>query len=190
MKKYFRNAAFLFNALAAACLLGLVMMFQSCDNDDPEPVNEEELITTVEVTLLPEGGGIPVTLKFFDADGEQGNVAPLITVSSSLTASTTYAAVIELTNETVNPVADITQEVAEEAEDHLFCFNTSQNLTVEYEDQDANGLPLGLLTSWTTGSAGAASVTLSLRHQPETKTGECPGGGETDVEITFDLMVN
>ena len=192
MKKHVRNAGRAANFLSISILLAVITMFQACDKEDPKPVHEAELITTVQVTLVPEGNGIPVTLKFVDADGEQGSIAPITTVSGSLKPSTSYSAVIELKNETVNPVADITEEVAEEAEDHLFCFDASGDISVAYveEDEDANGLPLGLLTTWTTGSAGNATVTLSLRHQPGTKTGECPGSGETDVEVTFDLVIN
>ena len=173
-----------------AILLMTILFLESCDKDDPKPVHEPEVITTVEVTLVPDGNGIPVTLKFFDADGEQGSIAPLITVSSSLKAGTTYSAVIELQNETVNPPLDITNEVAEEADDHLFCFDVSGDIAVSYEDEDQNGLPIGLLTTWQVGAAGDGQVTLSLRHQAGTKTGECPGGGETDVEITFDVQIN
>ena len=177
------------HTLCAAVLLVPVFL-QSCDKDDPEPVNEEEVITTVEVTLVPAGSGSPVALKFFDADGEQGSIAPLITVSSSLRASTTYSAVIELRNETVNPPLNITNEVAEEADDHLFCFDVSGDIVISYEDADRNGLPIGLFSTWQVGAAGNAQVIVSLRHQAGTKTGECPGGGESDVEITFNLAVN
>lgn len=171
-------------------LLFVSLLFSGCDNDDPKPVNEEEVITTVQITLVPEGSGIPVTLKFFDADGEQGSIAPLITVSGALKAGTAYSGVIELWNETENPPGNITEEVAEEAEAHLFCFGVSGDLAIAYEDEDANGDPIGLLTRWEAGAAGTAQVTVSLRHQDGTKTGECPGGGETDVQVVFDLNVN
>lgn len=161
----------------------------SCDKDEPEPVNEEEVITTVEVTLTPEGGGIPVTLKFYDADGELGSIAPLVTVSGSLKSATTYEAQIKLLNETENPAGDISLEVKEEANDHLVCFDVTGNIAVQYLDADANNLPLGLLTSWTTGAPGNAAVTIVLRHQAGTKTGACPGAGETDVEVSFDLLI-
>jgi hypothetical protein len=167
-----------------------MLLLQSCNKEDPKPPNEEELITTVEVKLSPTGGGIPVTLKFFDADGELGSIAPLFTVSGPLKASTTYAAIIELTNETINPHGDISAEVAEEANDHLFCFDVDGNIDIDYNDEDDNGLPLGLITSWVTGQPGDAVVTISLLHQAGTKTGQCPGVGDTDVEVSFNLTVD
>ena len=167
-----------------------LVTFSGCDKDDPKPVNDQEVITTLQITLVPDGGGSPVTLKFFDADGEQGSTAPVITVSGPLSASTLYPGIIELKNETTNPVGNIAEEVAEEGHDHLFCFEAASDLvTVAYEDEDSNGLPLGLITSWQVGAAGTTTVTVSLRHQAGTKTGECPGSGETDVQVTFNVQI-
>lgn len=177
-----------FSGLLAVVLFSL-LSFSSCDRDDPEPVNEEEVITTMEVTLTPDNGGSQVILKFVDEDGEQGSIAPEITISGPLQASTRYMGTIRFLNETSSPDEDISEEVREEGNDHLVCFDSSQNIVITYGDTDDNGLPLGLTTSWLTGEAGAAEVTISLRHQAGTKTGDCPGVGETDVEVTFDLSI-
>lgn len=176
------------SALFVVVLLSL-LSFTSCDPDDPEPVNEEEVITTVEITLTPEGIGSQVILKFLDEDGEQGSIAPEITVSGPLQASTRYTTTVRFLNETSSPIEDISDEVREEGNDHLVCFASSENIVITYSDTDDNGLPLGLTTSWLTGEAGAAEVGVSLRHQAGTKTGDCPGVGETDVEVTFNLTV-
>ena len=189
MKKDVRFLDSFTRILFASGLLLPAFFFQACDRDDPSPVNEEEVITTLNVALVPEGGGVPINLKFYDADGEHGSIAPVISASGALAASTHYAVAIELLNETVSPVEDISQEVAEEANDHLFCFNVDGDVSVQYEDEDENGMPLGLITSWVTGSAGEATVAITLRHQSGTKTGACPGTGETDVEVAFDLLV-
>jgi len=172
-----------------ACLMVVLGCVYSCKPDDPKPVNEEEVITTIRVTLMPEGGTRPVNLVFFDADGEQGNIPPEITVSGALQASTIYTAVITLMNETTSPPVDVSAEILEEAEDHLFCFATGSNIAISYSDEDDNGMPIGLESVWQTGAAEAAQVTVSLRHQPGTKTGDCPGPGETDAEVTFNVLV-
>jgi hypothetical protein len=176
-------------AIFSAVALLSVFVFQSCDKEDPEPVNEEEVITTVRVTLVPEGGGDTVTLTFFDADGPLGDSDPAITTSGPLKASTAYAAAIELLNDTVSPGINVSAEVAEEGSEHLFCFDYPGNITINYADEDENGLPLGLITYWVTGGPGAGEVIIRLRHQPGTKTGQCPGRGETDVEISFPVVV-
>lgn len=176
------------SAFFVVVLLSLLSI-SSCDPDDPEPVNEEEVITTVEITLTPEGIGSQVILQFLDEDGEQGSIAPEITVSGPLQASTRYTAAVMFLNETSSPVEDISDEVREEGNDHLLCFDPSQNIVITYSDTDDNGLPLGLTTSWLTGEAGIAEVGVSLRHQAGTKTGDCPGVGETDIEVTFNLTI-
>ena len=175
-------------AVFAAAVLSM-SFFQACDKQDPRPVHEPEVITTVQVTLVPDGGGDAVSLLFYDPDGEQGSIEPTISVSGALMASTTYAVVMELLNETESPAGNISEEVAGEANDHLFCFDVVGNILIRYEDEDENGLPLGLITLWETGSAGAAEITVTLRHQAGTKTGQCPGPGETDVEVTFVLDI-
>lgn len=185
----YRDLLNLLPGIFSLILTSSIIFFQSCRQDDPEPVNEEELITTLQVILTPAAGGPPVTLKFFDADGEYGSMAPVITVSGPLKAGAGYSAAIQLLNETLTPPADISAEVEEEGSDHLICFDTSANITITYEDTDAGGLPLGLTTSWLTGAAGPAEVTIALRHQAGTKTGACPGAGDTDVEVTFNVAI-
>ena len=178
-----------FNPRAISTLILLLTSICSCHPDDPEPVNEEEVITTIRITLTPEEGTRPVNLLFFDADGEQGSIQPEITVSGALQAAMTYSAVIILKNETANPPIDVSAEISEESDDHLFCFTSGSNISIEYADDDHNGRPIGLESVWETGDPGAASVTVVLRHQPGTKTGECPGSGETDAEVTFNVAI-
>jgi hypothetical protein len=168
------------------------LLLVSC-GDDPEPANEEELITTLTVTLTPTVGD-PITMTFKDLDGEGAGVPQYIYSTGGdaavLSASTTYSATITLLNESVNPAENLTVEIEEEAEEHLFCFTTGgATINVSYIDEDSNTLPVGLTTNWDTGAAGTGTVTVVLRHQPGTKTGVCPGSGETDIEVTFDITI-
>jgi hypothetical protein len=170
-------------------LITVMLVLSACKNDDPKPVNEEEVITTLNVVLTPTGSGNVITLKFQDPDGD-GSAVPVKTVSGPLSANKTYTGVITLQDESGSAVEDITPEVKEESEDHLFCFAvTGSNLRITSTDSDRNSLPIGLQSSWVTTNAGNASVTISLRHQPGTKTGVCPGTGETDVEVEFSVAV-
>lgn len=171
-------------------LVATLLLMAGCDNEDPKPVNEEEVITTVRVTLT--GTGLtPVTLLYKDPDGDAGSAPAQVTVSGSLKQNSTYSATIQLLNETKTPVEDITEEVEEESAEHLFCFtkSASLNVTITATDQDANGRPIGLTSSWVTGPASQGTVTVALRHQPGTKNGQCPGGGETDIEVQFGLTI-
>ena len=44
-------------------VLFVATLFTACSEDDPEVVNEEELITTLTATLTPSGGGTDIILK-------------------------------------------------------------------------------------------------------------------------------
>lgn len=163
----------------------------SSDDDNPTPVHEEEVITTIVATLSPQGGGTDVTLTSKDLDGDGPDPA-VITISGDLISETNYDGTITLSNETESPAEDITAEVSEEGADHQFFF-TSGVGTVTYADTDENGDPIGLdFTLATTATATTGNLTITLRHEPnkdatDVSDGDITNaGGETDVEVTFE----
>lgn len=181
MKKYYFLGLFALAALAG------------CEKDDPEPVNEEEVITTLTMTLT--NGSDSSVLKFQDLDGDGGN-DPVITVSKALTANTEYAGAIVLLNEQESPAENITEEIEEEDDEHQFFFaSTVPGLSVAYGDTDGDGNPVGLVSTVTTGDAGSGTLTVTLRHEPSKDAAGVPSGditnagGETDIEVTFDITV-
>ena len=101
------------NLILLALFTGL---FTACSNDDdsndPEPVNEEEVITTVIATLTDPDGNV-VTLASRDLDGD-GPDAPNITISGNFSANTSYTGAVVFLNETETPAEDITEEINEE----------------------------------------------------------------------------
>lgn len=169
------------------------LLLVSC-GDDPEPPNEEELITTLTITLTPTEGD-PLTMTFKDLDGDGAGVPQFIYSSGGnaavLASSTTYTATLTLMNESIAPAENITEEIEEESDEHLFCFTVGggANIDYSYADEDDNGLDIGLTTNWETGAASTGTITIVLRHQPGTKTGACPGSGETDIEVTFNVAI-
>ena len=174
-----------------------LMGVASCAKDEPaDPIipNEEEVITTLIYTLVPQNGGDSVVLMFQDLDGEGGNL-PFIN-SGSFDTNTTYVGTLQLLNELENPAGDITEEVKEEGVDHQFFFQpTASGVSVDYDDFDANSLPIGIETTLHTGGADSGNLTIILRHLPnKTASGVSGGditnaGGETDIEVTFQINV-
>ncbi len=178
--------------LFAVALLATMVYF-SCEKD-PDIPNEEELITTLIYTLTPAGGGAPVVFTWRDLDGDGGN--PPVITGGNLAANTTYNGVIKLLDETKTPPEDITEEVEEEGEEHQFFFQTTvPGLTVAYTDTDKDGRPIGIESRLTTTAVGSGSLTIILRHQPnKAAAGVSMGnianaGGETDIEVTFNVNV-
>lgn len=186
------------NTLKQLSTLALASLFIfSCSSDDdsiPEIVNEEELITTTTISLTSEGNPT-VTFTATDLDGDGPN-APVID-DVNLLANTTYTGTVTLLNETESPAEDITEEVAEEADEHQFFYqaSTSLNVTTDYADADADGNPVGINFSLITGEASNGTFTVTLRHEPSKgASGVAEGditnaGGETDVTQTFNVIV-
>lgn len=181
------------NLLVIAFIVTITL--NSCSKDDnPTPVNEEEVITTLEVKLV--NGNSTITLLSKDADGDGPN-APVVTVSGSLIASTEYTGTIKLLNETENPAEDITLEVKEEADEHQFFYAATNDIaTFTYDDKDGDNNPIGLKFKMTTTDvAKTGKVTFTLRHEPnKSATGVSGGditnaGGETDIEVSFDVEI-
>ncbi|MGB1243071.1 MAG: hypothetical protein ACPG49_11150 [Chitinophagales bacterium] len=176
--------------------LSLAMFsFSSCDKDDPEPPHEEELITTLTLTMTPEAGGNDVVFQFRDTDGEGGNDA--VITSGALMANTVYNGVIELLNESISPTEDITAEVKSEGTEHQFFFATTEgvNLSFGYRDMDTDGNPIGLEAAFQTGDASSGQFQVTLRHEPTKNASNVSAGdisnagGETDIEVIFDIDI-
>jgi hypothetical protein len=179
--------------LVTVLLAASVVLF-SCSNDDdnPAPVNEEEVITTMIAELTPVGGGTAVTLQTQDLDGDGPN-PPVVTVSGDLAAGTTYDGVMTILNELEDPTDVVTLEIAAEDDEHQFFFIAGGGLDVTsaYSDTDDNGNPVGLFFTVTANTAGTGTMTITLRHEP-TKPNDgtlADAGGETDIATTFNVTI-
>ena len=178
--------AFIFAGLLTSC---------SDDDSNPEPINEEEVITTMIVTLTADGTS--KELKVTDSDGPEGPEDPVFE-TEDLEANTVYAGSVEFLNELEDPAENITLEVDEEDEEHQVFYETSGglNVDVEYLDQDPNGNPVGLDFELTTGDTSSGSLTVTLLHEPnKDAAGVSEGdpsnaGGETDITATFDVEID
>lgn len=149
--------------------------------------DEEELITTVRLKFTSANGDV-LNYSWQDLDGEGGN-APVIQ-NILLAANTTYAVEMELLNESVNPAEDITKEIQEEANEHLFVFNVSvSGLTIVITDKDSNNRDLGLKSTWTTNNPANGSVNILLKHNPNKTASNPAATGSTDIDISFPVVI-
>ena len=182
-----KTMKFLSTAIFASALIF------SCSSDDdstPEPVLEEEVITTMTITLTADGQA-DVILQTQDLDGD-GPDLPVVTVSGDLSENTMYSGSIVLLNETEDPAENITEEIEEEALEHQFFYTIGNGLNAEadYNDADSDGNPIGLDFVLSTNSVSSGSITFTLRHEPtKPNMGIEDAGGETDIEATFDIAI-
>jgi len=166
-----------------------------CKRDDdlvpvPQPVvNESEVITTIKLTLVDSSNSSNIKYATFrDPDGDGGTGFDVFD-TIILEANKTWYTTVLLLNETVSPADTISNEVLEEANDHLFCFSPSgTSATVTITDTDGNSLPIGLQSKWKTTSAGTGTMQVELKHQPGIKDGTC-APGETDIDVIFQVII-
>lgn len=171
--------------------------FTSCSDDDgnaPLVINEEEVITTMNI-MLTDGNGTQKMLSVVDADGDGPN-APVLT-TDGLDVNTSYTGTVQFLNELESPAEDITIEVAEEDLEHqvFYVASSALNATVTYNDQDANGNPLGLDFTLTTGDASSGNLTVTLIHDGDKNAANVSNGdptnagGETDIQAVFPITI-
>ncbi len=175
----------------------LTLGLASCDKDENNTDNEEELITTLVYTLTPNSGQ-EVVMSFKDLDGDGGS-APLVTTFGNLIAGQTYNGSLSILNESTTPIDNITTEIEEEALAHQFFFNVSgdlaSKLNITYDDKDSENNPIGLKTKVNATSTGTGKLKVTLRHEPNKKASGVATGnianaaGETDIEVEFNVEV-
>jgi hypothetical protein len=180
-------------SLMLFCVTALTVT--SCKKDNEGEANEEEVITTMQLTFVPVGGGTTVTYKFDDPDGDGGMQPTKDQIV--LVANTSYNVALQLLNKTVNPAADITTEVAAEAQAHRFYYQPSagSNITVSALNNDAGGIPLGITSTWTTTTAATGTIKITLRHYPGNPPNKLAADlvnspkSSTDVEVEFNTVI-
>jgi hypothetical protein len=179
--------------------IALTALFISCSDDDSNaiPVNEEEVITTVTATFIPQGGGDTVTLTSRDLDGDGPN-APVVSVSGPFISGKTYNSSVAFLNELTNPAQNITEEIEEEGDEHqIFYIETGGSLgTFTYTDTDVNGKPVGLNVSFNaSATAASGQLRIVLVHEPNKDATDVAqgiitnAGGAADAEVAFNVLV-
>lgn len=173
----------------AILLANMLILTTGCDKDeDNEPDNEQELITTVKLTFTPTAG-IPITATAKDLDGTGGNAPTIQPIN--LKANTDYTLAVEFADESKNPAENITEEVSEENDVHLLCFvATGAVASPTIQDKDKNGKPLGLSSTLKTAAAGSGTLKITLKHEPNKSASNACSTGETDVEQTFNVTIS
>jgi hypothetical protein len=180
-------------SMIAAFVIATVWI--GCKKDsDPVPTptppsNEEEVITTMKLKFVDSSNTSNIRYATFrDPDGD-GGLSYDIFDTIMLEPNKTWFTTVYILNETVSPIDTISNEVLEEAVDHLFCFSpTGVSASVVKTDLDINSRPIGLQSKWFTMVAGYGTMQVSLKHQPGIKDGTC-SPGTTDIEVLFQTKI-
>lgn len=180
--------------------LDLIFSLTLIDQEDAPPCeNEEEIITDVVLTWISEAD--TVVARAQDPDGE-GPLDLEILDDIELKENTLYRLELSLSNELEGE--DLTDEIREEDDEHMFFFAFSEGIfsdpsgdgnvdnrsdTIRYLDFDENNLPVGLTTEWqTAASMNSGTFQIILKHQPQIKsTTSTVDDGNTDIDLTFNI---
>ena len=188
-------------------LLALVAFgFASCESEDPEKENDGEVITDVTLKFQELNAsntlvGSVLSFKASDPQGIEVGKTPTIQ-SISLAKGKKYQMTIEVTNAIKGE--DITQEILTEAAAHQFFFLgqvfDSSFFSIQYAD--AGGIALGLKTTVTVSSSTGtnnSNMRVVLRHELNKSfpgasnpnfANFAQAGGETDLDLTFPVILN
>ena len=184
----------------------LAFGFASCESEDPTKENDGEVITDVTLKFqeLNASNALVGSVFSFKASDPQGiEVGKTPTVQSiTLAKGKKYQMTIEVTNSIENE--DITTEILEEAAAHQFFFLgpvfDSNIFSIQYAD--AGGIALGLKNTVTVSSSTGtnnSSMRVILRHDLNksfagatnpTFSNFVQAGGETDLDLTFPIILN
>lgn len=177
-----------------------IIFLSACDKDknkveNPQPV-EQELITTIRLHITGENS-FDKTFSYKVENGfgttSQGNISVDTLV---LPAGKNYSVDVKVLNEKTTPAEDITTEVIEEKNEHLFLFQSQPAtgagaITFSDGSKDENGLPFNQSVVFHSATAGSGKLVVTLKHQPTDKNAPLPenAGGETDAEATFPVRL-
>lgn len=165
------------------------------EEENPTPTDDNEAITTATLTLTSQ----TTPVQTLTATVENLNSsADFSRASLTLLANTTYTGSISLLDKTKSPTLDVSAEVKEEANEHLFVYTftptngSPASLSVTATDKDTNPAPgpypIGLATQVRTGAAGSGKLKVVLRHQPDVKNGTATPG-TTDLDTDFSIII-
>ncbi len=175
-----------------------ILFFTRCQKLPKTPISEQELITTLKLTLTDTAAPlIQYTYVFSDIDGV-GGLAPAID-SVYLLSGSVYHASLLLLDERNYPADTTTLEINELSTEHQFFYQgipTGLLSDFNYLDTDSNLQPLGNNFSFRVStSPGNGYLSIILRHlldknAPNVATGNITNaGGETDIEVEFPVRI-
>ena len=165
--------------------------------------HDHELITTLVLDFEATDGSESFSAEW--ADAEQSGTPTVDDIF--LTDGLTYTVMVSVLNELEDPPEDVTEEIADEADEHQVFFTggaVGSLVSQSYLDSDENGLPLGLENEFAVLSAGSDTLKVTLRHMPKESgqsikeegladqalsdgIGSLPG--DSDVSVDFSLTV-
>jgi hypothetical protein len=173
-------------------LLALVVMVIGSSCKKPSNANDEnehEAINKVVLTFSRPGTANLVFLAE-DPDGD-GGLPPSRVDTVRLAAGQNYAVAIQFINIVNGVEKDITPAIVAQGRSHeVFYIPTTVQLTVTKTDRDLSGFPIGVNSTWQTGSAAIGTVLVKLMHKTGIKgPADSPNVGHSDLQLPMPIRL-
>lgn len=184
------------SVIAALLFVVSIASFSACNKKEQPKPDEQELITTMKLRIT-DGSGFSQTFTYKVENGFGSTTAGTVQIDTiKLAPGKIYTVTSELYNDKAAPAANLTSEVLDENEAHLFLFQSTPgsgagSVSFSNGSKDNNGKPFNQVITFTTGAAGSGAIQVNLMHAPTDKNGATPSasGGETDVEAVYPLII-
>jgi len=168
-------------------------------DEDMSPMDDNELITSIELHFEELNNGTnEFTVKALDRDGDGifEYIQPVV-----LDKNTDYDFEIAAFDDSRSKRINVTEGIEEESDVHLFIFRflPFSMGTVSNLNTDKNGLAFGSKAKLSTHNISStksqgSKFQVLLKHQPPVNGISVKNGdenlGSTDIDLTFDLIIN
>lgn len=174
-------------------LIPMGLLLGSCNKEEQSvaPTIDNEALTTATLQLTNKANSADVVTATVDNLNASADFSK---ATLNLKANTSYSGKILLSDKTQSPATDVTAEIKDRQNIHLFVYTPTStlNLTVTITDRDTNPAPgpypVGLTFDVATKAASTGSLNVVLRHQPNSKNGTATPGS-SDLDTTFPVVI-
>ncbi len=180
-------------------LFFLIVISFSCrkEGDDLSPMDDNELITSVELQFEDLTHSNEFTVKALDRDGDGifEYIQPV-----TLDKNANYDIEISVFDDSKPKRVDITEDIEEESDVHLFIYRflPASLGNIHSLNKDKNGYAFGRKAKISTKNTNSpksqgAKFQVMLKHQPPVNGKAVKNGdenlGSTDIDLSFDLII-
>ena len=178
--------------LAITVLLFIGVIWSSCNKKEtavapPLPGNEALTSMILKAVNQADPSDTP-SAKWVELDPSGATPPDTSHATLILRPNASYNVQIQL----LDSLVDVTPEIKDRENYHLFCFDVTQglNLTCTQTDRDTNPtpLPIGLTDLFITTALSTGHLEVTLHHQPNVKNGQC-APGSIDMDCTFSIKI-